>query len=152
MSYESALVAAGAEVIDTKYTGSYQGTWGSIVVYNGVKGLCTGDYGSCSGCDAFQAEFDSYQYGEQQVGLDEETGKYYRGWSYYGDNEISKEEYDKYNKDYQNRLAEFGRDYLNHIYDKWDVQNRLDQYAKKDENDWFDEEEKELYSWAITYL
>lgn len=58
MSYESALEAAGAEVHDTEFFGDWQGTWIARVTYNGTTGFIEGSFGSCSGCDSFQAEFD----------------------------------------------------------------------------------------------
>lgn len=63
MSYESALEAAGATVHEFKEFGSYQGDWWAKVTHNGQTGWVQGSYGSCSGCDAFQAEFD---YGNDQ--------------------------------------------------------------------------------------
>lgn len=154
MSYQSALKAAGAEVIHTLYTGSYQGTWGSIVIYKGNKGLVTGAYGSCSHCDAFQGEFDYYGYDDSRIEKDETTGKYYRG--YYleddGSNEATEEEYNRSTAEYEQKLAAFGSTYLQGIQDKWDVQNRINQFNAKGEDDWFDSEEIELYKWAIKFF
>lgn len=148
MGYQSSLEAAGAKVIDTKYAGSYQGTWGSIVEYNGKKGLVTGAYGSCSGCDAFEAEF---AWGGLDCSHNPETGKYYAcGWDSPED-EITKEQYDKILSDYQEKLANFGRRYLHVIQDAWDVQNQLNNLSK-DEDNWYDEEQIELLSWALPYL
>lgn len=64
MSYEEALGAAGATVIDFKEFGSYQGDWWALVRFNGQVGFVTGSYGSCSGCDAFQAEMG---YGDERT-------------------------------------------------------------------------------------
>lgn len=55
--YEGALQAAGCEVLDFKEFGSYQGEWLACVKINGDIGVVEGWYGSCSGCDAFEAEF-----------------------------------------------------------------------------------------------
>lgn len=55
MGYESALIAAGADIKVFKEFGSYQGDWFAILNNGNVV---HGAYGSCSGCDAFQAEFD----------------------------------------------------------------------------------------------
>lgn len=85
MSYETALKAAGAEVHCFESFGSYQGDWWAKVTYNGVTGWINGAYGSCSGCDAFEAEF--------------------------GCNDDEK-------SDYQERLAKFGAEYLDNIYDQ----------------------------------
>ncbi len=57
MSYEEALVAAGAEILAFQQFGSYQGTWFALCKHNGKTGWVTGSYGSCSGCDAFESEF-----------------------------------------------------------------------------------------------
>lgn len=56
--YTSALEAAGCEILEFKEFGSYQGEWLACVNYNGEIGVVEGWYGSCSGCDAFQSEFD----------------------------------------------------------------------------------------------
>jgi hypothetical protein len=149
MSYQSALKAAGAKVIDTLYTGSYQGTWGSIVEYNGKKGLVIGSYGSCSHCDAFKSEFDSCCYGRNNIEYDESTGKYTKD---YGDVECTKEEYEAQEEVMNKRLADFGKRYLTVIQDEWDVQNKLNVYDNKSEDDWFDNEEIQLYTWAIKHL
>ena len=57
MSYELALEAAGCTVIEYVIFGSYQGEWLALVDHNGQRGVIEGSYGSCSGCDAFEAEF-----------------------------------------------------------------------------------------------
>lgn len=55
--YAEALKAAGAEVLGFEMAGDYQGSWVALLrVGGGLKAL-TGYYGSCSGCDAYQAEF-----------------------------------------------------------------------------------------------
>lgn len=58
MGYKSALEAAGAEVLAFQSFGSYQGDWWALVRVDGVTGWVHGSYGSCSHCDAFEAEFD----------------------------------------------------------------------------------------------
>lgn len=58
MGYADALEAAGAVVHDYARFGDYQGTWIAKVTYNNTTGYVFGSYGSCSGCDSFQAEFD----------------------------------------------------------------------------------------------
>lgn len=55
--YESALKAAGAKVKIFKEFGSYQGTW--IAILEDGQAI-EGSYGSCSGCDSFQSEFDCW--------------------------------------------------------------------------------------------
>jgi|SRR6185312_9890568 len=79
MSYQEALEAAGAKIIKFESFGSYQGDWFCLCEYKGKIGWVSGSFGSCSGCDAFEAEF---------------------GWN---DNE---------QEDYQQRLCQFGKGYL----------------------------------------
>ena len=55
MSYQEALEAAGVEVEVFEEFGSYQGEWVAKV---GEDKWVLGSYGSCSGCDAFESEFD----------------------------------------------------------------------------------------------
>lgn len=54
--YQGALEAAGATVHTFDSFGDYQGSWLAKVTFNGVTGWVQGGYGSCSGCDAFEAE------------------------------------------------------------------------------------------------
>lgn len=56
--YQEALAAAGAVVHVFEEFGSYQGDWWAKVTYKGKTGWIKDYYGSCSGCDAFQAEMD----------------------------------------------------------------------------------------------
>ena len=79
MSYREALEAAGAKVLRFEHFGSWQGEWVALVEYKSEVGWVQGSFGSCSYCDAFEAEF---------------------GWD--------AEEED----DYQQRLASFGKSYL----------------------------------------
>lgn len=58
MGYSLALESAGAKVLDYEQFGDYQGSWIAKVSYKGAVGYIRGFYGSCSGCDAFEAEFD----------------------------------------------------------------------------------------------
>lgn len=53
MSYQDALEAAGARVIEFREFGSYQGEW---VAKIGDDKYVMGYYGSCTGCDAFEGE------------------------------------------------------------------------------------------------
>lgn len=56
--YEAALTATGVKVLGYKTFGSYQGDWWAEVQFpNGEVYFVNGSYGSCSGCDAFEAEF-----------------------------------------------------------------------------------------------
>ena len=54
-SYASALSAAGAVVHSVVYTNDYQGTWMAFVAHKGQTGFVSGWFGSCGGCDDFQA-------------------------------------------------------------------------------------------------
>jgi hypothetical protein len=56
--YESALWATGVAVLGWEQFGSYQGDWFALILFpNGEKYFIHDYYGSCSGCDAFEAEF-----------------------------------------------------------------------------------------------
>ena len=77
--YGEALESAGAYIHAIKYFGTYQGDIWAKVTYKEKTGWVRLSYGSCSGCDAFEAEF---------------------GW----DEDIAQE-----------RLAAFGKDYLDEI-------------------------------------
>jgi len=59
LSYQLAIEKAGAEILLYKQFGSYQGDWLAKVIYEGKQMWIHGAYGSCSGCDSFQAEFDN---------------------------------------------------------------------------------------------
>jgi hypothetical protein len=97
--YSTALEAAGANVIASESFGSYQGDWFAKVEFEGRTFWIHGSYGSCSGCDAFCAEFD------------------FDG----SDNGCEEHQYDKqencaacaaHHEDYLRRLANFGIAYL----------------------------------------
>lgn len=144
MGYQEALEAAGAKVIDSLYTGSYQGSWGSIVELHGIKGLVTGAYGSCSGCDSFQAEFD---YDTKPKIKD---GKYYiNGNTWDEEDAVTYEVYETALAAYNKKLSDFGAYYLKQIFNKQDIENKI---ASFKDDDWFDTEEKELYDWAIKFF
>lgn len=67
MAYKEALEAAGAKVIAFAEFGSYQGEWWAKVQIGDRIGWINGGYGSCSGCDAFEAEF-GYEYFGEHIG------------------------------------------------------------------------------------
>lgn len=98
MSYEEALSAAGAEVLEFRNFGSYQGDWWAKVTLNGETFWAHGSYGSCSGCDAFEAEFDYKS---------EECGEHR-----YDASHPPCAGCDAAKADYAVRLAEFGAGYL----------------------------------------
>lgn len=108
MSYELTLKKAGAEILLYESFGSYQGDWWAKVKYNGIVGWVHGSYGSCSGCDSYEATFSDADKPEER------DGKYYRDWRTWDEEEaISKEEYEKLMGEYDAHLADFGRPYLN---------------------------------------
>jgi hypothetical protein len=99
MSYENALKAAGADVLQFKDFGSYQGDWYALVNYKGETGWVHGYYGSCSGCDSYEAEFG---YGSGEDGCEEHA---YR----------KREDCaacQKAHADYLTKLRSFGESYL----------------------------------------
>lgn len=56
--YKAALAAAGATPLAYEQFGSYQGSWwAECELPNGEIVYVNGGFGSCSGCDAFEAEF-----------------------------------------------------------------------------------------------
>lgn len=143
MGYKMTLEKAGAEVLAYKTFGDYQGTWLAFVKYNNQVGIVGGSYGSCSGCDAFEAEF-VYSFDEPK----KYKSKYYKDYTL--DEEITKEDYDQYYTDLDKKYAEFGKKYLGDIQTKEILQTRLDVInSKKEEDDWFDNETKEYLKWGI---
>jgi len=142
MGYQLALEKAGANVLDFQEFGSYQGTWLAFVEYNGEKGIVECSYGSCSGCDAFQAEFDYCDTPEIS------DGKFYKsGRTWDEEDECNEDEYKKALENYDQRLIEFGKQYLEPLYDKAHYELML---SKLETDDWFDSETKEYCEWAIT--
>lgn len=104
-SYEGALEAAGAVVHVSEFFGSYQGDWWAKVTYEGTTGWVHGSFGSCSGCDALQAEFD----------YDDEPEKKFKDWAESWKREGQKNtrwEWQKAKTAFQKRYADFGRSYL----------------------------------------
>lgn len=57
--YTNAIELAGATVLAAVDDEDYQGTFWLRVEYQGDEFWITGSYGSCSGCDAYEATFDS---------------------------------------------------------------------------------------------
>lgn len=98
MGYNEALEAAGAVVELSDTFGSYQGDWWALVTYGGRRFWVHGSYGSCSHCDAFQAEF----------GYSENDGCAEHRYDAKTDCAACKVT----TAAYQTRLAEFGSGYL----------------------------------------
>src|ERR1041385_38155 len=131
MSYQKALEAAGAKVIDFKEFGSYQGDWFAFLDDGQIV---SGSYGSCSGCDAYQAEFG---YSDEP---EERGGKYFKGWG----KEITKVEYDKLITEYQTKLSNFGQSYLT---SKESLEEITARYKIKSEDEYSWGDDKEIYEW-----
>jgi len=110
MSYQETLKMAGAEVLTFKKFGSYQGDWWAKVNYQGETGWVHGSFGSCSGCDAFEAEFWAEGHYE-----DEEN---YEGYHDYYD---LKDGCVKCNE-LRVKLIEFGKGYLDGIINQEDAE------------------------------
>lgn len=126
MSYVLALETAGAKVIAFEQFGSYQGDWWALVEHNGVTGWINGGYGSCSGCDAFEAEFG---WEEGEVG-----SKVWRrsGWHIQTQADVDA---------YQAKLAAFGADYLG------DLLTQEQAIKQASENMEWDADAKEMVEW-----
>lgn len=106
-----ALEAAGAKVLAFQEFGSYQGDWWAKVEYQGKIVWVNGSYGSCSGCDAFLAEFG---YNEK---IEPNEGKFYRDNMWYDpEEEITEDEANIINSEWERRLADFGKSYLINVY------------------------------------
>lgn len=105
MSYQTALEAAGAEVLQFEQFGSYQGDWFAKVRVNGVEGWIHGYYGSCSGCDAFEGEF-GYDYDYDYEHEHGENVSQYSPEFRDGCEQCA---------DLKKRLAEFGASYLDDV-------------------------------------
>lgn len=112
MSYHQALEAAGADVHAFGSFGSYQGDWWALLVTaDGVRGWVHGSFGSCSGCDAFAAEFDygtsdrcsDHTYENPMPDCDQCRGA---------------------ESAYQVKLADFGKDYLTPLYTQEEAEKR----------------------------
>lgn len=99
MSYELSLAAAGATVHEFKNFGSYQGDWWArVTLADGRSGWINGSYGSCSGCDAFEAEF----------GYGPEDSCNEHGYTHRSDCEACV----RAKAEHQEKLARFGAGYL----------------------------------------
>ena len=128
MSYEEAMKSAGANILAFKEFGSYQGDWFALVEYQGKRGFIHGSYGSCSGCDAFEAEFGN-------VSEDECVTHKYEG--HHADCPVCV----KAKAEYPIRLAKFGESYLDGITDYKTVR----EHAAED-LDW-DREAQNVVNW-----
>ena len=125
--YVTALKAAGAEVHEFKEFGSYQGEWFALVTANGQRGWIQGSFGSCSGCDAFEAEF---------------------GWKCdpYCNDHLYDERKDcpachAAREGYDQKLREFGRPYVEGMQTADEILKVLDDHAS------WDDESREAAQW-----
>lgn len=132
MSYETALEAAGAKILQFKEFGSYRGDWYALVEYNGERGWLAGNYGSCSACDSFQAEF-GWDYDEY---CDEHRYSHVPTCSAC----VAKKE------TLRKRLADFGKTYLDGFCDVDLLLKNLDNSGE------WDEESKEAAAWIRSTL
>jgi hypothetical protein len=121
--YQGALEAAGATVHTFDSFGDYQGSWFAKVTFNGVTGWVQGGYGSCSGCDAFEAEM---------------------GYEPY---DVDDDDYAHYKASWDARLKNFGASYLNALQTFDEV---FAPYKRKVEGprldyEWLDEDDRAIY-------
>jgi hypothetical protein len=127
MSYKQALEAAGANVLAYERFGSYRGDWLAKVTYKDETFYVAGEYGSCSGCDSFEAKFEC-------GGAECEEHRY----------EGSKEDCAgclAAREDYQTRLVDFGLSYLT------DPRNKADLFKKFTEDSEWDGGAQESIDW-----
>ncbi|CUL01061.1 unnamed protein product [Escherichia phage slur01] len=101
MSYQLALEAAGCEVLDYVEYGCYQGEWLALIRKDGALGVCEGSYGSCLGCDAFEAEF-GY--------LDDEEADYQKRLADFGEGYLPANTFEE-------MIAKLQKDVENYSYD-----------------------------------
>lgn len=122
MGYRKTLEKAGAIVHCFKEFGSYQGTWLAKVTFENETGWVEGYYGSCSGCDAFQAEFGYFDLPTMK------DGKWYRNNNWWDEDDvITEEEALAETKNYNDRMCNFGKTYLTRLYS----QNEIEQKASE---------------------
>lgn len=139
MSYRYALEAAGAVVHAFEEFGSYQGDWFAKVTHNGVTGWVTGSFGSCSGCDAWSAEFDCYD------NFEEESFEEYcreKEWVTHDDDGAPSETvsdtpewrlwWASKRDEYLERVREFGANYLEDIKTQEEVEAEVAENAEWD--------------------
>lgn len=101
-SYHAALLAAGCTVHDCRWFGSYQGEWvADVTTPNGRRGIIADNYGSCSGCDEFEAE----------------VGNDYHGWETGNGHDPATDPVEGCEKcaEYHAKLRAFGAGYLDSV-------------------------------------
>lgn len=139
MGYKEAIEAAGAKVVAFKEFGSYQGTFFARIEKDGETLFVEGSYGSCSGCDSYQAEFD--------YSFNRENGKHLHNGK----------ETDYYSPDYsgfidgceacqrfKTKLAAFGQSYVDSA---TPLDPILTQYRNKVAKEYAWADDKEILLW-----
>jgi len=124
LGYEGCMELAGATVHVFQEFGSYQGDWWAKVTYGPYTGWVNGSYGSCSGCDSFQAEFDC---GNDHAHEDND---------YINASNL----YENYNKncekcvELKDKLIKFGEDYLSYIYTQEEAEKKAAEHLEWDDD------------------
>lgn len=138
MGYQAALEVNGVTVKEFMEFGSYQGTW--IAILEDGR-FVEGRYSSCSGCDAFQAEFG---WSDSEIEK-QENGKFYRDNNHWDEEyEITEEEANAHNEKYKTKLSQFGESYLTSAETKEEITARYEQKCAE-EYAW--EDDKEILEW-----
>jgi hypothetical protein len=131
MSYYDALQAAGATVHAFEQFGSYQGHWIAKVTWKGETGWIYDCYGSCSGCDAYEAEI-----GYPNDGCDEHE--------YNHEAQQSCSLCANQKKANAQKLADFGKRYLD---DMLLTQEQIEEKCKLDDS-YHDDEDRRMLQWV----
>ena len=121
--YEGCMALAGAKIHVFKEFGSYQGDWWAKVSYGPFNGWVHGSYGSCSGCDSFQAEFDC-------------TDHEHSDYKYVSAGNLSNY-YDKNCEEcvkLKDRLIDFGKGYLSYIYSQEEAEKEASRNIEWDDD------------------
>lgn len=121
MSYKKALEAAGATILEFKEFGDYQGSWFAFVDYKSERGWVMGSYGSCTECDAYEAEFGD---SEWQGCLEH----YY----HVDDCEFCVQQAAEHQEEFQKRLVSFGESYLSPVSTSAPILTTLDSAGEWD--------------------
>ena len=130
-NYEMALRFAGAKVIAYEEFGSYQGDWFAKVEYKNQIAWVWGRYGSCSGCDAFEADLG---YGNEHEHAD---GKYISTYNFEKDQLDDCVEC----QSLKAKIVKFGLPYLDDLLTFEDI------FVKASEDIEWDMEAKEMIDW-----
>jgi hypothetical protein len=121
MSYQESLEAAGAVVHAFQNFGSYQGEWFAKVTYNDETGWINGNFGSCSGCDAFEAEF-GWGKGDRCDDHEHDYTEEYKTCSKCKESESV----------FKAKLADFGKTYLDGLMTQEQAEKQASQHIEWD--------------------